>query len=153
NLPPGSPPILDSGRPEIVIDDQPLDGPLVQSDRSYTVHLLRRGETWEVGESGERLRKRHGLQGPIDDAFMDSFLFVRPTGKAAREAVDRWVASEMARAVEHWRRHFRGEVRVKDDTQVTDADMASSNLVLWGDPQSNAVLKRIADRLPIGWTS
>ena len=29
------------------------------------------------------LRKRHGLQGPIDDAFMDSFLMVRPTGTAA----------------------------------------------------------------------
>ena len=26
-------------------------------------------------------RTRHGLQGPIDDdAFMDSFIFVRPTG-------------------------------------------------------------------------
>jgi hypothetical protein len=25
------------------------------------------------------------------------------------------------------------------------------NLVLWGDPASNAVLRKIADRLPIGW--
>ena len=31
----------------------------------------------------------------------------------------------------------------------TDADIASSNLILWGDPESNAVLKRIADKLPI----
>ena len=28
------------------------------------------------------LRKKHGLQGPIDDAFMERFLFVRPTGTA-----------------------------------------------------------------------
>ena len=55
----------------------------------------------------------------------------------------------MHRAIEHWRRHFRGEARVKDDTAITDADIASSNLVLWGDPESNAVLKRIADKLPI----
>ncbi len=29
--------------------------------------------------------------------------------------------------------------------------IASSNLVLWGDPSSNAVIRRIADRLPIRW--
>ena len=40
---------------------------------------------------------------------------------------------------------------MKDDAEVTDADIASSNLALWGDPESNAVLKRIADKLPIRW--
>ena len=34
---------------------------------------------------------------------------------------------------------------------MTDQDIASSNLILWGDPESNAVLKRIAGRLPIAW--
>jgi hypothetical protein len=29
--------------------------------------------------------------------------------------------------------------------------MAAGNLVLWGDPSSNAVLARIASRLPIRW--
>jgi hypothetical protein len=57
----------------------------------------------------------------------------------------------MDRAIEHWRRHFRGMARVKDDTAVTDADIASANLILWGDSESNAVLKRIAEKLPIGW--
>jgi hypothetical protein len=41
---------------------------------------------------------------------------------------------------------------VKDDTQITDADMAANNLILWGDPQSNKVLARMADKLPIRWT-
>jgi hypothetical protein len=57
----------------------------------------------------------------------------------------------MERAIEHWRRHFRGEARVKDDTALTDADIAGSNLILWGDPASNAVLGRIAGSLPFGW--
>ena len=35
---------------------------------------------------------------------------------------------------------------------MTDADIASSNLVLWGDPGSNKVLARIADKLPVKWT-
>ena len=34
---------------------------------------------------------------------------------------------------------------------MTDADIAASNLVLFGDPSSNAVYKRIAARLPIQW--
>jgi hypothetical protein len=61
------------------------------------------------------------------------------------------VKSEQDRAIEHWRRHFRGEARIKGDTDITDADIAGSNLVLWGDPSSNAVLGKIADKLPIRW--
>ena len=57
----------------------------------------------------------------------------------------------MKHAVEHWRKQFRGEARVKDDTDVTDADIATSNLVLWGDPVSNKMLAKIADKLPIRW--
>ena len=53
----------------------------------------------------------------------------------------------------HWRRQFRGEAQMRDDTSVTDADIAANNLVLWGDPGSNRVLARIQDRLPIRWTS
>jgi hypothetical protein len=104
-------------------------------------------------QSSAGLRKRHDLQGPIDDAFMDAFLFVRPTGQSRNAAIDNWVKQESGHAVEHWRRQFRGKARVKDDTAITDADIASSHLVLWGDPESNAVLKRIAERLPIRWTA
>src|SRR5271154_5279360 len=57
----------------------------------------------------------------------------------------------MERAIVQWRQQFRGEARVKSDTAVTDEDIAGSNLVLWGTPDSNAVLKRIADKLPIRW--
>ena len=40
---------------------------------------------------------------------------------------------------------------MKDDTAVTDADIAAHNLVLWGDPSSNKVLAKIADKLPVHW--
>lgn len=133
-----------------------LDGQTVQdlpaprSDRSWDCPLVRDGDIWRVGQpSAAGLVKRHNLQGPIDDAFMDSFIFVRPTGKSQHAAIETWVQSEMARAIEHWRRHFRGEARVKDDLSVTEEDIAGANLVLWGDASSNAVLKRIHDRLPI----
>jgi len=99
------------------------------------------------------LVKRSGLQGPIDDAFMDRFVMVRPTGKALNEKVGAWADAEMRHAVTHWRKHFRGDTTVVDDHYLTREQIANSNLVLWGDPSSNAVLAKIADRLPVKWTA
>jgi hypothetical protein len=84
---------------------------------------------------------------------MDSFIFVRPTGTAANEAVGKWAEAELTRAIEHWRRHFRGDARVVNDVDLTDEMIQSSNIVLWGDPRSNSVLAKIADKLPIQWTA
>ena len=98
------------------------------------------------------LRKMHGLQGPIDDAFMDSFLNVAPTGQPMNEDVGKWAEKEMKHAADQWRKQFRGDAPMKKDTEVTDEDIKNSNLILWGDPTSNAVLAKIADKLPIKWT-
>lgn len=115
----------------------------------------RDSEWWIVGKpatSQSELRKRPNLQGPIDDAFMDSFVMVRPTGQPLNAAVGQWAKTELAEAAFHWRRYFRGEPRVKDDSAITDDDLKNSNLVLWGDPSSNKLLARIADKLPIKWS-
>src|SRR5262249_14319140 len=125
------------------------------TDRSVTAHFRNVGGKWQRVDASDdgTLRKRHGLQGPIDDAFMDSFLMVRPTGTPLNEKIGPWVKAEMDHAVEHWRRQFRGEARVRNDDAVTDADIAGSNLVLWGDPNSNKLLAKIADKLPIRWNA
>ncbi|WP_010586761.1 prolyl oligopeptidase family serine peptidase [Schlesneria paludicola] len=113
--------------------------------------FVREGGAWKAGQlSG--LRKKHGLQGPIDDALMDSFIFVKPSGKFRNEMVERWVNAEFEHAVTHWRRQMRGDAIVKLDSEITAEDVANSNLILWGDTQSNSVLAKIADRLPILWT-
>jgi dienelactone hydrolase len=131
-----------------------VDLPVPMSDGSLSVSLHKdaSGE-WATGPSPEGLRKRHNLQGPIDDAFMDSFIFVRPTGAAANDAVGKWADAELTRAIEHWRRHFRGDARVINDAELTDEMIQSANIVLWGDPQSNSVLAKIADKLPITWSA
>ena len=137
----------------IQIDGATVTGPRPKSDRSWECSLVRDGDSWKVSNSqSEGLRKQHNLQGPIDDAFMDSFVFVSPTGKTNNANAQKWSAGELEHARVHWRKQFRGDARIKKDTDITDADIASSNLVLWGDPQSNKLLARIADRLPIKWT-
>ena len=40
---------------------------------------------------------------------------------------------------------------MKDDGAITDDDIARHHLVLWGDPRSNGLLARIAERLPFRW--
>jgi hypothetical protein len=121
-----------------------------------TASFVKDGRRWKRVDAalrvpGSALSKRHGLQGPIDDAFMDSFLFVTPTGKPLNDKVGAWVASEQQRAVREWRKQFRGDARVKTDREVTNDDIAAHHLVLWGDPDSNLILKRVIDRLPIAW--
>ena len=95
------------------------------------------------------LKKSHGLQGPIDDAFMDAFLMVRPTGKPMNEVIGKWTEGEMAHAITHWRQQLRGDAPVKDDKDITDDDIKNNNLILWGDPKSNAILAKIAGNLPL----
>jgi len=122
------------------VQDLPESGEFVHSETG-----------WKAGKlSG--LRKKHGLQGPIDDALMDSFIFVKPSGACRNETVDKWVRAELDHAVTHWRRQMRGDAIVKLDSEITAEDIAGSNLVLWGDGQANTVLAKIADKLPIRWT-
>jgi dienelactone hydrolase len=152
SMPPGLCPMDLDLPPTLIIDGSKFHGPPVGSDRSWLVHLRKNGKQWNVATNEDTsLRKLHGLQGPIDDAFMDSFVMVRPTGKALNAQVGKWVEAEMSRATNQWRSQFRGEARVKDDSEISDDDIASSNLILWGDPQSNQLLAKILSRLPIGW--
>jgi hypothetical protein len=151
---PGLCPLDNARGPKVSIDGRKVEAPGVLSDRSWSLHFRKTSGEWTVADDPDKdraLRKRHNLQGPIDDAFMDSFLMVRPTGQPLNEKVGAWAAAELAHAINHWRRHFRGDARVKDDTAVTTNDIASHHLVLWGDPSSNQLLKQILDQLPLRW--
>jgi hypothetical protein len=153
DIPPGA--AAATRDPAILIDRQKAWTGLPASDRSIRASFRKAADgTWKQVPSPEPegLAKKPGLQGPIDDAFLDRFLMVRPTGTPMNPKVGAWASNEMRHAVEHWRKQFRGDAPVADDTAVTDADIASSNLVLWGDPASNKVLAKIADKLPVKWT-
>ena len=101
----------------------------------------------------QQTRKMPGLSGPIDDAFMEPFLFVRPTGRPLNAKVGAWAAAELAHATKMWRDIFRGDALVKDDTAITDDDLANKHLILWGDASSNAVIAKIlaSKKLPLTW--
>ncbi len=149
---PGGVPLDTAIRTIVVLDGQQVapEGPA--SDRSWTAHFRKVNGKWQSGEE-TGLHKKHNLQGPIDDAFLDSFIMVTPTGKPLAPPVSSWVTSEESRALREWRRQFRGEAQERKDSEITDAEIAGSNLILWGDPGSNKILSRIQSQLPIQWTA
>jgi hypothetical protein len=106
------------------------------------------GELGEVSLKG----KRPGVQGPIDDAFTRPFLCVRGTGRPWNPAVQTWSDANLRRFAYEWSRYFRGALPVKDDTAVTDEDIARCNLILFGDPGSNSMIARVLPKLPLAWT-
>jgi predicted esterase len=139
---------------EVSIDGQQLQvAPQQEPQSSRTaVRLVKRDGRWMAGAPDPNsLAKRPGLQGPIDDAFLEPFLVVLPSQRCRHPGVQRWVEFEQAHFLNRWQALFRGEARVKRDTEVTDDDLARYHLVLWGDPAANSVLGRIAERLPISW--
>jgi hypothetical protein len=138
----------------VVLDGAKFDRlPAPTKRGAWLIRFTKAGDAWQIVSVDDGLlKKRHGLSGPIDDAFMDSFIIVKPTGTPLNEKVGAWEASECQHAIDHWRKQFRGEARVKDDGEVTQADFENSNVVLFGDPSSNKVIAQIAGKLPIQWT-
>lgn len=114
-------------------------------------HFVKDGD-WAIDSNPKSLRKRPGIQGPIDDAFCDRFLFVLPSRPAAHGVVQRWIDRELAYAKSRWSRLMRGEIRVVNDRDLTDEQIENCNLICFGDFSSNRFLSRVRADLPIVWT-
>ena len=96
--------------------------------------------------------KRPGLQGPIDDAFATPFLCVRGTGTPWNPLVQAWADANLKRFQYEWARYMRGDLEVKDDSDVTEADVRDKHLILFGDPGSNSWIAKALPELPLSWT-
>ena len=145
----------------VTIDGQKLENvwPYLSRSADLSVYLEKRGGKWSSVLPErlyvERLRapqKTAGMQGPIDDAFSAGFLCVQGTGKPWNEAVEEHAKASLARFKAEWSKFLRGDLPIKDDTKVTAEDIATKNLILFGDPGSNSLIEQIASKLPFSWT-
>ena len=89
------------------------------------------------------------MQGPIDDAFTTPFLCVRGTGKPWNPAVQAWADASLKRFAYEWRRYFRGELPVKDDTAVTDGRRAPLQPHPLRRPRQQPLDRQVLPQLPI----
>jgi hypothetical protein len=135
-----------------------VDGDLVhQGARAVLGHVahVHRGQDgrWRLGHlpASGGLEKVPGLSGPLTDPYADGMVHVYGTRVAADLEGLRQAAQRGARGWPLWL--WNHQQRVVADTEVTEEMMRSSHLVLYGTPGSNAVLERVASRLPIRVTS
>jgi dienelactone hydrolase len=141
------------------VDGQSLESrPYLSADGTLHLYFDRRGENWAVvlperlfTDRQRRLAKLTGLQGPIDDAFSESFLCVRGTGKPWHEEPRKFADEELNRFATEWDRFMRGELPIKDDVDVNSEDLATHHLILFGDPSSNSLIAQVLDGLPLQW--
>jgi hypothetical protein len=112
--------------------------------------LVKTSDGWRrAGKAGRY--KKPGLQGPVDDAFKEAFLVVRPTGKPENKDAGQYVNDTLEQFRKEWAKYMRGEVRIKDDKAVSEDDIDRYHLILFGDMQSNKLTKMLAPRLMRSW--
>jgi len=131
-----------------------IDGQALELKPVHPLMLQRENNRWLVASKipeNAPPRKSPRLQGPIDDAFLEPFLVVVPGGLCRDPAIERWVKFELEHFHQRWQAVYRGSVRMKRDSEVNAEDIAQYHLIVWGDPQSNQLLGRIAEKLPVRW--
>ncbi len=95
------------------------------------------------------LRKKKGLCGPVEDVFNGPFLIVAGTSGSEEEKQES--ISRAQRWMGEWDQFADGIPPGVTDVGVTDELIGEKNLVLFGTPDTNSVLARIADQLPVKW--
>jgi predicted esterase len=116
----------------------------------HVLHLSRDGGAWRTGfpqAVSEGFEKKPGSAGPITDAYYGAVAHVYGTADAAVTDALRQAAARGAQGWPLWL--WRVQQKVVADTEVDEALLRSHHLVLYATPGSNAVLERIATRLPI----
>jgi hypothetical protein len=130
-----------------------IDGQTLRVKPARVLALDKTASGWRLGsETWSGLHKTHGLQGPIDDAFLDPFLLVRPTGTPWNAVAHEHALRRLEKFDQTYARFYRAHPRVKNDTDVTEADFRKYNVVLFGDPGSNRWITKLASGLPVRWT-
>ncbi|MDQ6706194.1 MAG: hypothetical protein M3Z85_09515, partial [Acidobacteriota bacterium] len=129
-----------------------IDGQQLRVKHAPSITLEKSASGWRAARKPAGLHKVHALQGPIDDAFLDPFLLVRPTGTPWNNAVNNQALRTLARFDRLYAKFLRAHPRIANDTDVTDGDFAKYNVVLFGDPGSNRWIARVIGKLPVRWT-
>lgn len=121
----------------IVVDGGEIEIPAQRGDVAY---LAKRDSGWRYfatreAARGDGLVKRPGLQGPIDDAFLEGFFVEDPAGDPRME--------NFAAEYHKW---LRADLPMR-------ARRDSDHRVLFGTPETNPAIAAIVDKLPLEWTA
>lgn len=95
-------------------------------------------------------QKRKNLQGPIDDAFMEPFLCIKGS-QAGTTELDNWAQWTLDRFEQEFDKWMRAKIPMVTADSLKDIP-TDRNLILFGSPESNRMIKKFAPSLPVEWT-
>jgi predicted esterase len=135
----------------LTIDSQQLTLNFDRRPRSMT--FRKEKDQWQP-DNGNRsgLEKIPNLQGPIDDAFTSGFICVKSTSPGLHPLTSQSATAQFTRFEREWEKWMRGKLPVKTAEQITNEDLSTKNLILFGDPASNPLIAKVIDKLPLQWT-
>ena len=129
-----------------------LDGVEMKTRASDILHFARSAKGgWRLSPSAAQTGKRLGAEGPIADALSSRHIYVYGTRGAVDDDEVRRRRAIAQRAAE-WstpRLRLTLTFRVMADHEVSDADLQNANLVLFGTKETNSLIAKYADRLPM----
>ncbi len=102
------------------------------------ISFVKKGRKWRKGKEEDRYR------GPIKRAYYSPFILVYGTGKYGEIAREQAMLQSFV-----WYRRANGYTRVLPDTLVTKDMLKKYNLILFGGPVTNKIVKRFEKKLPV----
>ena len=109
-------------------------------------------DDWKLANGVSRqTMKVPGLTGPIDDAFTERFVCVEGTGEPMQKVLQTAITKDLDTFEKNWKRYVRGDLPRVKDRDVDIENLSDANLILFGDPQSNRVIRALLQELPLKW--
>ncbi len=97
----------------------------------------------------DKLKKTSNLYGPIKQAYFNPFILVYGT---IGDSIDTENNLHQARFQSYtWWIRANGYTEIVPDTEVTEEQIENFNLILFGNSETNALIKRINNNLPINF--
>ena len=133
-----------------------INGQTIRADVASSVTLNQNGNSWAVSTSNPLVSaKKAGAEGPMAEAIASRHIYVYGTGgsPSAEELNKRRTEAQKAMEWSVYRGDFIGRVmvfpRLLSDKEVRPSDIASSNLILFGTKETNTLIEKFSDKLPI----
>jgi poly(3-hydroxybutyrate) depolymerase len=133
-----------------------INGKKVKTSAAETVSFTEQQGKWAATKYElPATAKKPGAEGPIGAVFSQRHVYVYGTAGNPSEA-ELKLRSEIATQAANWsfyRNAFLGRImvfpRVMSDKEVRPSDLKDANLILFGTKETNTVIEKYSDRLPL----
>lgn len=133
-----------------------LDGKKIKVPTTASLSFVKRDGKWVAGKyEASANAKKVGAEGPIREAFATRHIYVYGTADNpnAEELKQRMDLAYEAANWSSYRGPFLGRImffpRIVADKDVRPSDLESCNLILFGTKETNSLISKYSDRLPM----